>query len=190
MVVRHAKVVSQIELQKEGDKCSMFPVSCLIRDMLVEVGILKPFKPIRILDLTFGEGRFWAAIPQAEVWGFDIRKLRWCRKPYVFFNESCENWKKHDVIIRNKFDLVVADPPFMAYRCGQERRRHYEDNGDLPMILNECRKASEYFDAPLLIHFMWKCVPYGFRVLTERWFQGYARVLKQPRPSWFGVIKA
>ncbi len=179
------KVVSQTEIQKMGGECSRFPVSCLIRDMLIESGILKPFKTIEVLDLTFGEGRFWGAIPQARVWGFDIRKLKWYKKPYVFFMESCENWKKHRNIIRNKFDLVVVDPPFTIYK---QRREHYEDGGMLSMILNEGRKASEYFNVPLLVHFMWKCVPYGFKVVTERWFLGVTRYLNIRLPTWFGLL--
>lgn len=181
------KIIDQRDVQRYGGLCVDFPVSCVIRDLLREAGILKPFRPLKVLDLTFGEGRFWGAIPQAKVWGFDIVNLKWYRRPYVFFLESCENWRKRVGHLR--FDLVVVDPPFMAYRRGQERRRHYVDRGMLPLILNEGRKAAEYFKCPLLVHFMWKVVPFGFDVIAEVWFKPVTRFLNVSNPTWFGVLR-
>lgn len=180
------KVIDQRDVQR-GGLCVKFPVSCVIRDLLVEAGVLKPFTVLRVLDLTFGEGRFWGAIPQAKVWGFDVRKLNWVRKPYVFFNDSCGMWKERVGML--SFDLVVVDPPFMPYRRGQERRKHYEDNGCIPLILREGEKAALYFKCPLLIHFMWKVVPFGFKVLSEVWFKPFTRYLNSRYHSWFGVLE-
>jgi len=183
------RVVDQRNIQSRGRACVKFPVSCLIRDLLIESGILKPNKELKVLDLTYGEGRFWGAIPEAKVWGFDILKLNWVINPYVFFNESCEKWKNEVKVLNNCFDLVVVDPPFMPHNRSPKMRKYYEDRGNLPLILKEGKEASEYFKAPLLVHFMWKCVPYGFHVLSEAWFQAFTRYLNKPKPTWFGVLR-
>ena len=160
-----------------------YPVSCLLQRLLVEAGLLQPFRPIRVLDLTFGEGRFWRALPQAIVYGFDVRRLRWHSRPYRFWQESCEKWTR---VRDEKFDLVVADPPFSPYK--REKRGHYKANGSVALILYEAWKAARYFHAPLLIHFMWKIVPPDGEVIAEAWFQGWSRLTKMPRPTWFGII--
>jgi len=180
-------VVHQKDIQRKGGVCAEYPVSCLIRDILRRAGLLKPFKQLKVLDLTYGEGRFWVALPQAVVIGFDIRRLEWRRKPARFFLESCENWRTR--VPNEEFDLIVADPPFSPYKRGWEKRGHYTDNGNIALILNEARKASEHFCAPMLIHFMWKVVPPEFEIVDEAWFQGWSRLSKMPRPTWFGLLK-
>ncbi len=181
-------LVDQREIQARGGKCARYPVSCLIGELLARAGVIKPLRRFKVLDLTFGEGRFWAALPNAEVWGFDIRRLRWVVKPSRFYNESCEGWRKHEEILSQSFDVVVADPPFSPYQRGWEKRGHYRDNGSIPIILYEARKAAIHFRAPLLIHFVGKLVFYGFRVMAEAWFLGISHLTQMSFPTWFGVL--
>ena len=182
-----AVIIDQREIQRLGGVCARFPVSCLIRQLLDEAGLLKPFSKIKVLDLTYGEGRFWPALPQAEVWGFDVQRLRWVRQPQRFYQKSCEHWKK--LVADQDFDLVVADPPFIAYKRGWEMRKHYYLTAAIPTILNEARKAARHFNAYLLVHFMWRAQPFGFEIITEAWFSGWGRYAKVNVPSWFGVMK-
>gem|GEM_PF-4064603 len=121
-----------------------------------------------------------------QLYGFDVKQLNWIVKPYRFYNTSCTKWKKL-LPMDITFDLVVVDPPFSPYRRGWERRTHYRDNGSISLCLVEALKAAEQYNAPMLIHFMWKVQPYGFRVLSEAWFQGWS-LTKMSRPTWFGVL--
>ena len=182
------RLIRQSEVQARGGKCARFPTSCVVRDLLAEAGVLKPFKRIRILDMTFGEGRFWAAIPNAEVWGFDVRRLEWVVEPKRFFMKSCENWRKEDEVMRQRFDLVVADPPFSPYHRGWQKRNHYRARGEIALILYEARKASLYFGAPLLVHFMGRFQFWGFHIVAEAWYLGSYSLARNRFPSWFGVL--
>ncbi len=179
-------IIDQITIQKKGGICKKYPSACLVRDLLTESGLIKPFSEFKVLDLTFGRGIFWAALPQAKVFAFDIRKLDWVRKPYRFFHESCKNWKKR--LANHKFDLVCADPPFSPYHRGNDARKYYYER-DIALILYEAIKAAEYYQAPLLVHFLAKLQYHNTEVMTETWFQGRSRYAKMPRPTWFGVLR-
>ncbi len=182
-------LVRQNELQRRGGVCAAYPSSCLVRKLLGQAGLFKPFQHLRVLDLTFGQGIFYYSFrSKVQVYGFDIRRLDWVVKPYRFYNASCDKWKKQlpsDI----DFDLVVVDPPFSPYKRGQEKRTHYRDNGSISLCFTEALKAAERFAAPLLVHFMWKTQPYGFKVLSETWFQGWS-LTKMARPTWFGVLSS
>ena len=183
-------IVDQREIQRLGKGCGKYPVSCVIRNMLVETNVIKPLSSIHVIDLTYGEGRFWALIPNAKVWAFDIRKLRWVRKPFVFINDTAEKWYHYVNRLPKHVDLVVADPPFMPYRRGRERRRHYEDgSGNIAPILRAAEKAARYYKAKLLVHFLWQAVPYGFKVIVETWFRPVISFVMHSMPTWFGLLE-
>ena len=180
-------LVHQVELQRKGGVCAAYPSSCLVRRLLGEAGLFKPFHHLRVLDLTFGQGIFYYSFRNSvQVYGFDIRRLEWVVKPYRFYNASCDKWRKQ--LPDTGFDLVVVDPPFSPYKRGQEKRTHYRDNGSISLCLVEALKAAEHYHTPLLVHFMWRTQPYGFRVLSEAWYQGWSRLSRIPRPTWFGVL--
>lgn len=180
-------IIDQKDIQKSGGICVRYPVSCLIRNLLVKAKLLHPFKTLMVLDLTYGRGTFWAALPQAKVFAFDIRKLDWVRKPHQFFNESCRNWKKR--LPDHKFDLICADPPFSPYHIGNNDVRKYYNERDVALILYEAIKAAEHYQAPLLLHFLAKLQYHNTVVIAETWFQGRSRYARMPRPTWFGVLR-
>lgn len=180
-------LVRQGELQARGKVCARFPISCLIRDMLEEAGMLSHGRKIVVLDMTFGEGRFWVAIPEAEVWGFDIVRLKWFKKPFRFYECRCENWAKK--VGKLDFDLICVDPPWLPRNHTCKLRKHFGVTTSVGSILREAEKASLHFKRPLLVHFLWRAIPYGFEVLTERWFQPVSRYVNVTRPTWFGLLK-
>ncbi|MCE4601251.1 MAG: hypothetical protein F7C38_06790 [Desulfurococcales archaeon] len=183
------QVIHQVEVQRKGGPCAAYPSSCIVRDLLNEAGLLKPFEPLKVLDLTYGQGIFYYSIrSRVRVYAFDIRLLNWIVKPYMFYEKSCEHWKRVG-LESEAFDLVVVDPPFSPYNRGWEKRGHYRDNGSIALCMYEALKASEHFNVPLLVHFFWKTIPYGYRVIAETWFQGWSRLSKMPRPTWFGILE-
>lgn len=179
-------LVHQVEVQRQGGVCAAYPSSCLVRNLLKEAGLFKPFQYLRVLDLTFGQGVFYYSFKSSvQVYAFDIRRLNWVTKPYRFYQASCDKWKKQ-LPSDARFDLVVVDPPFTPHV--HRRRGHYRDNGSISLCLVEALKAAEQYNAPMLIHFMWRTQPYGFKVLSEAWYQGWSRLTRMPRPTWFGVL--
>jgi len=182
------KVVHQIEIQRKGGVCSVYPSSCIVRDLIARAGLFKPFETLSVLDLTFGQGLFYYSFRnKAKVFGFDVQRLDWVVKPYRFYKASCDKWGKMlpDGIT---FDLVVVDPPFSPYRRGWGKRHHYRDNCSISRCMYEAMKASEKFKTPILIHFFWKTIPYNYETIVETWFQGWSRLTKLPRPTWFGIV--
>ena len=162
------------------------PYSCIVTLLLDKAGILGLTKKVKILDLTYGEGRMWYHLPSAYIVGFDIVKLNWLRKPQEFYNTSASNWKKK--VGDRSFDIVAVDPPFMAYRRGYEKRKHYYDNKcSIGMLLREADKASRYYNAYLLVHFMWKVVPYGYNVIAEAWTQPFP--YSPTYITWWGLLQ-
>ena len=76
-------VIEQREIQKKGGLCARYPVSCVVRDLIGATNLFKPLIPINILDLTYGEGRFYASFRnKVKVYGFDILRLDHVVKPY------------------------------------------------------------------------------------------------------------
>lgn len=178
-------IVHQIDVQRKGGLCSRYPVSCIIRMLLREAGLLEPFKTITVLDLTYGEGRFWVTLPQAYIIAFDIRRLKWHRKPQVFYNKPC--WKFGDYV--TKVDIIVIDPPWGEWRRGWDRRGHYIKFNALgsPQQILQCGlDAMQKLGKPLLYHYK---QPLDYQHLAGPIeFYGRSRLAVIKKPSYFGVI--
>lgn len=186
-------IVEQREVQREGGVCAKYPSSCLVRRLLNAVGLLQWGSMLRVLDLSYGEGRFWAALrSKVVVVGFDIAQLRWVVPPRYFVNDSALNWRRYEAMIERVLggqpDLVVADPPFSPYDRGWERRRHYRERCSISEILTGAEKAAQYYNAPLLIHFSGRYIPYGFQVIVELWWKPWSSLSRIPRPTWWGIL--
>ena len=180
-------IVHQVEIQRQGGVCVKYPTSCIVRQLIRK--LLEPLRPIRVLDLSFGEGRFYAALEnKACVTGLDIQMLPWIVKPCRFYRANAMEWRAR-VPNNARFDLVVADPPWSPYRRGWEKRFHYQANGGIPAVMYAAEKAAKHYNAHLLIHFMGKYIPYGYELVDELWYQGWSRLTKMPKPTWFGLLK-
>ena len=181
--------VEQLELQRLGGVCARAPVSCLIRQLLNEAGILQPLRIVRVLGLTYGEGRFWLALPQAFVVGFDIRRVEWVRKPQKFFKKPCWAWRNYV----NGFspDVVVIDPPWAEWRRGWDRRGHYIKYNAVgtPEYILKCGiDAAKALRKPLLYH--WKAPLIADHIVGPIEFWGRSRLANMRRPSYFGAVRA
>ena len=178
-------VVHQKDVQARGGVCSRYPVSCLIKDLLCGAGVAcgPDYRGLKVLDLTFGEGRFWKAFDglfRPYIVGIDIRKLKWHVRPDMFYRDEAWDWRVHVYRPIWRADLVVADPPWSPYRRGNDRRKHYDMHSMVgtPLgILRAGLAAAKHFRCPLLVHYKERWVPDGTRVLTETWFQGGAAIV-------------
>ena len=176
-----------VDLRKLREKpwCRL-PYSCIVVELLNNAGLLDLNKKLRVLDLTYGEGKMWYHLPNAYVVGFDIARLEWKRPPQEFYNTSASNWKKK--VGDRSFDIVAVDPPFIAYHRGDEKRRHYYNgSSSIGMLLREADKAARYYNAYLLVHFIWKAVPFGYDVVAEAWAKPFPY---RPRyATWWGLMR-
>ena len=177
-------MIYQHDVQRAGGLCSRYPVSCLVYRLVEDVVGL----PLRILDLCYGEGRFWRVFPRRRIYlvGFDIKRLPWHVEPDEFYEYP--SWRWSEWVDGKSFDLVVADPPWTKYRV---RRMLYISpiEGIDRQVLSDAVKAATHYDAYLLIHWKRRYVPQGFEVASEFWFQGRTHYANLSRPSWFGILK-
>ncbi len=188
-------LVTQIEIQRRGGACAKYPSSCVIRDLLARAGLLKPFRQLHVLDLTYGRGLFWKTMPQAVIFAFDIRRLDWVRRPKCFVRAAAWAWKHYINNIAEclgNIDLVVADPPWVVK--GTSTRRHYGLDrafGSVWHILNAAAEAARYFNSYLLLHLKDRYKPEGFAIVSQIYFLPMTRYLNLHKPNpytWWGVL--
>jgi len=122
--------VDQNQIQKKGPRACKYPASYIINFLLKQINAK------RILDLTYGEGRFYAYARPDYIVGIDIQKLNWIAKPDKFIQTSLFNIQKMD----DDFDVVVVDPPFSKKRM--KDRFHYQTSDlklGFKMIVHACK---------------------------------------------------
>jgi len=121
------RVVDQREVQSRRGVCGKYPVACVVYDMLSKHGLYK-----RILDVTFGRGRFYAKkLPEFLV-GVDPVRRDWIVYPHIFFQKTVQQVYESGVLDGLSFDVVVVDPPFNARRVRWRLRREFEVSMGLP----------------------------------------------------------
>jgi len=191
------ETIHQHELQRRGGKCVRFPVSCLIKDMLQQVfGSLQ----LRILDVTYGQGRFWVAFRKhiKLLVGADPYMWEWKTVPDLFINTTVWRlWELLDELIRYSFDIVVVDPPFSTHHYNQRTRPMFNKIIGTPFIIirEAIRLAEQLFCKHVLIHWDRIWIPKGWKLELAYGFIYYCRYLKQrvfpkPRTTYFYIISS
>lgn len=147
--------IDQRDLQRKGGGIARYPVSYIISLLLQRIVKLK----LNIVDLTYGEGRFWV-IPFRQgriefIVGVDIEVRPWIIKPDIFIPKPLQ--KVLPVLRKlSPFDLLCIDPPFYEKLIrGQEKRKHYYAAWGRPLyLLKEGYKIAAELNIPYVIaHF-------------------------------------
>lgn len=95
-------VVDQNDYIRHG--CSRYPYSCFFCD------VLRLLDAKKVLDLTYGEGRFYQACKsEVHVTGIDIVKHEWAVEPDIFIQDDAFLAVKK---LKREYDVAVIDPPF------------------------------------------------------------------------------
>jgi hypothetical protein len=197
------EVLDQLEVARRGGVCARYPTSCVVRDLLARSGLLKPLQPLRVLDVTYGQGIWWMTLPQARVYGIDVKKLEWKRRPACFLQAPAWAWRSHagevEECLRGRPGLIAVDPPWQECVRGngcQGReiggRYHYRVSaavGSPEHILEAATEAARHYRAPLLVHYETRWVPEGFRVVVETWWKPFLpNVDKYGYRNWWGIL--
>ena len=132
----------QVEIQRLGGICVRRPFSCFLRE------VLSAYYPdpeeIRIIDLTYGKGTFYAAFRPRELWGIDIYRDEWEVPPDRFILGDLS--KAYRRAPHSYFDVAVFDPPYAVEPISRVRkaRRHYVRSSwqDLRELIHAARDAS------------------------------------------------
>ena len=187
-------VVSQVEVQRRGGVCARYPSACIVRELLLRAGLLEPFRPVRVLDLTYGRGIFWAALPQALIYGIDIRRLDWVRRPRCFRETTAWAWRRYasevESCLGGSPGLVAVDPPWSER--GSSTRRYYGLDravGSVDAILGAALHAATHYGSILLVHLKDRWVPEGFETVEEILWEPVTRYLNAGSYTWFGLLR-
>jgi len=168
------KHMDQREIQKLGGKASRYPASYVVCHFLERYSLR------RVLDVTYGEGRFYAYKRPEFLVGADPRVWNWVVKPDIFINRPVWSLRRILERINVEFDVVVCDPP--RWERGTRYRKRdlfsYVVGGAAAIIDHSFKLASELGVGKLLLHY--KDVLRGRKVVEDVEFLYVARYLNNP----------
>jgi len=183
-------VIDQRFIQKRGNICAKAPTSCLIKDMIKNIG-LKPNK-LKVLDITYGVGKFYKAWKPKRLVGIDPMKWNWETIPDQFYQIKVQEAYKY---VKNQiFDLLVIDPPWSRYK--HSKRKHYSFKvGSPEEILDSGFELGYKMKIPyVLVHHGELIVPNTYEPLLVVKYIYVSRRLKnnlkrKPKYSYFYILK-
>jgi len=106
-IANDSEFIDQREIQKLGGACSRYPVAYIIAKLL------RTLKAERILDVTYGEGRFYKIYRPKLLLAADPNIWDWIVKPDAFI--PCPVWNVGKILKKlglESFDCIVVDPPW------------------------------------------------------------------------------
>ena len=173
--------------------CRLKPSSCLIRMLLEEAG-LEP-RGLTVVDVTYGEGRFYLAWRPRLLLGCDVRLLKWKVEPDWFaLTPSWACWTRVEKLALET-DLVVVDPPFSerGHRSWKHGRPHYNiwaAVGGKENVLRGGFRTAEQLGTPnILVHYNERVEPEGWQIIAEKWWRPRTRYLNlDDTITWWGVL--
>jgi len=165
--------------------------SRIVLTLLVQADI-DILTPIRVLDLTYGKGTWWAEAPQVAVYGVDVRRLDWVRMPRCFRLATAQSWRQFvdDVVkcLGGPPQVVAADPPWGA-EGGLLRslRPHWQRAvGNPYSIIKAALNAAKHFGAVVLLK--WRERLSNVDVLAEVCTKT-PLAAKKSATAWWAVIR-
>ena len=139
------QVLDQREIQRKGGLASRYPTAYIIAQFL------KRYNFGRVLDVTFGVGRFYKIQRPKLLVGADIKKREWIVVPDIFIQKPVWGLRYEKQLEQLQFDLLVVDPPW-----GQaQRRTEYSEVVGTPEIIIEyaMKLAKELSIRYVLVHY-------------------------------------
>jgi len=146
-------VIDQRDIQRKGGLCAKYPSSYVVCELLKRFGIK------RVLDVTFGRGRFYKLCRRDVelLVASDPAKWPWLTVPDAFYQATV--WQLYNAIKAgslsiDSIDCVVVDPPRWS---GAEYKRRGEYNfliGSPRLIIEYATKVARIVGSTyMLLHF-------------------------------------
>ncbi|MEM0061148.1 MAG: hypothetical protein QXW80_02785 [Candidatus Micrarchaeia archaeon] len=169
--------VDQRDVQKKGGLYAKFPSSFIVCNLLNCAN--------KILDVTFGEGRFYKLCRDTldVLAASDVKKWNWIVKPDLFFQFNV--FHLYSLLVKEKIkfplrkvDVVVVDPPRWK-RSNYNRRKMYNFLVGTPQsIIQFAGKIAKLLSSPyLLVHYDKVLDVENYRPIRIIEFEWYARYL-------------
>jgi hypothetical protein len=145
--------IDQRDVQKRSITCHDYPSSCVVAD------ILKRFNIKRVLDVTYGRGRFYKAYRPELLIGSDPMKWGWLVYPDKFYQLTVfqlnMKLRNKEIEIPKIIDCVVVDPPKWSANEKYNKRDEYNFIIGTPKLIIEYAKlvAQQVATKYLLVHY-------------------------------------
>jgi hypothetical protein len=162
--------VDQRRIQRRGGDFAKFPQSYAVSRLLRLAGAE------RVLDVTYGQGRFYRLHRPRRLVGADPVRWEWVVEPDEFHQTTA--WGLYGMLrrgeVRAEADVVVVDPPRWSGYKYNKRDAYNFIVGTPALIIDYAVKAARLLGARLLLH-------YGevprlgrpLKVIAFRWFARY-----------------
>ena len=147
-------LVDQRDIQKRGGVHSRYPASSVVADLLRSVD------GSRVLDVTYGEGRFYRVYRPELLIGADPQIWKWVVKPDVFIPQPVWKLLALDWLKHFKPRVLVCDPPWGIRH--RKRPLWFGDRiliGSSEVIISYAFMLARQLNIPyLLLHYnrLWK----------------------------------
>jgi hypothetical protein len=145
--------IDQRNVQKRSDMCHDYPSSCVVAD------ILKKFSIKRVLDVTYGRGRFYKAYRPELIIASDPVKWGWLVYPDRFYQLTVfqlnMKLRNKEIEIPRIIDCVVVDPPKWSVNERYNKRHEYNFIIGTPKLIIEYARlvAQQVMAKYLLVHY-------------------------------------
>jgi len=119
---------------------------------------------VRILDMTYGRGRFYRRIKEVYkpfIIGIDIIRHEWEVEPDIFIQRDCRSITIDEVRQYGRIDVVVVDPPwnhvkrgYMSDRLGISDMPYHMPSTEPYQIIYAAMRIARGLGVPLVARFM------------------------------------
>lgn len=171
--------VDQREIEKLGGVAVKYPVSFLLSK------IFRELQAKRILDVTYGRGRFYKVYRPKLLVGCDPVIWEWVVNPDIFIRRPV--WGVYDVLKKINyfnFDIIVVDPPFG--QRGSKRPEYFTEHalGGPDFIISCAFELATRIKTPyVLLHYKKRTRVPNWDIVKTIKFQYFARYLKNPETN-------
>lgn len=177
--------IDQREIQRLGGKAAECPSSYVVVTMLERNNLFN-----RVLDVTYGEGRFYCYRKPKLLVGADPYVQEWTVKPDMFIPRPV--WSLFSILkdVNIGFDVLVCDPPqWNEGVCYHKRKVYSLVVGDAKLIINESIKLAKQLGIEhMLLH--WNKV-LDLPIVENKRFLYFARYLHNEgkNTTYFTIYK-
>jgi hypothetical protein len=170
--------VDQREIQKRGGYYATYPASYIV------CSLLKRYNMTRVLDVTFGEGRFYKlCYHDIRIMGVDPVKRDWKVFPSSFIQMNVfqlYNAVSTKKLILDGFNVVVVDPPKWTKNVVYKKRDMFNYIIGTPeLIIEYASKTAKLLAIPyILLHYkrVMDLQDYNpIHIVKYRWIHRYLR---------------
>ena len=118
-------LLDQREVQRKGGLAAKYPVAYIVAQFL------KKYRFQKVLDVTYGKGRFYRIYRPRVLVGADIVRREWEIVPDLFIQKPVWGLRYERELQNYAFDLLVVDPPWGK----PQRREEYSELWGTPQLI-------------------------------------------------------